>query len=268
MNTTNNNYNARLKKRESFKEKILKTGMKLKSLGLTVALMAAAASTAFAQSSGDAQSGSGASQPTTTNNTQIIILEVDTRTALGSSLNNNDVIVSLAAGLPINLIQNQKIIMPSVLASADMVIPKRVWGSHFTLGAIAGFTATKGDKTAVGSLIVPNSDIPWSTNYYALAVGGRLAYHFNVGINKLDPYLSAGALWVYAFAGTNTENFNDDGTPIPKANDTSGWLPAISGGVRVFVTPYLGLYAELGWNYFATVSAGISYKFRSSNDNR
>jgi len=186
---------------------------------------------------------------------------VDTRTALGSSLNNNDVIFSVGAGFPTYLIENQNIIMPSVFVTGDIVIPKRIWGSHFTLGALVGFTATEGDKTTKGSLIADNN-ISWSTNYYAIALGSRLAYHFNVGIKVLDPYASVGATWVYAIANTKAGNFKGAAYDAePKAKNISKWYPALSVGLRVFVLPMLGIYAEFGYNNFVTVGGGISFKF-------
>jgi len=235
----------------------LKKGFRLKSLSLIFALAAAAAGSAFAQDNGN--SGGGKMR-----NTQLVILEVDTQSAEGSPLNNNDILVSLALGVPYKLIQGEKIFMPSILATADYVLPVRIWGSHFSVGALLGYTATKVDHITYDPPDGTGDKIPWTTHYQVLALGGRIAYHFNLGIKKLDPYLSAGGIVLFAIAtGTDTDNF--EGHPLyinrPKAQSKIGFIPALSAGVRYFVTPVIGLFAELGWNDLALVNIGVSYKF-------
>jgi len=238
----------------------LKKGFNLKNISLAFVLAAAAASPVFAQDNDEAQSG--------TKNTQLVILEVDTQSAAGSWLENNDFIFYGGVGYPVNLIYDkvnnlyQDPTMPSILAGVDFVIPKRVWGSHFTVGAVLGYTTTHGDKT---KHVSDTLDVPWSTSYKVLALGGRLAYHFNVGKKMFDPYISAGAFFLYCLASTDTSEFDKLGLTSPAKPDNAanavGWVPAISGGFRLFVTSRIGVYIEAGWNNLATVSAGASYKF-------
>jgi len=235
----------------------LKKGFILKNLSLVFAL-AAAAGSAFAQDNGNGGGGR-------TKNTQLVILEVDTQSAEGSPLNNSDLIVSLMAGYPSNLIStDEDAFMPSILASADFVLPVRIWGSHFSIGAVFGYTAMKVNHTAYWPTWDTSNPINWTTHYHVLGLGGRLSYHFNIGIKRVDPYVSAGATLICQIAaGVDKEDLekNADYPYKPEAKTKLTWTPAFSGGVMVFVTPAIALYGELGFNSFATLGAGLSYKF-------
>ena len=122
--------------------------------------------------------------------------------------------------------------IPPILFSMDW--PIALGGLPFSLGAGVGI-----------------AQYGWSSDYkYTyLLINGRVAYHFNFDVPKLDTYVMAALGVRLAFEdyyGTSyTHAWFDFGAAI---------------GVRYFFIPAVGAYAELGYTGLTYISLGVAFR--------
>lgn len=125
-----------------------------------------------------------------------------------------------------------------ISASVDYGFKEKI-----SLGGFVGFSTT-------------NEDLGFfKVNYTYILVGARAGYHFDLGVDKLDPY--AGVLLGYNAASVGFEP--DPGPPFN--NITAGGV--IFGGfagARYYITDNIGAFAELGYG-LGTATIGVAYKF-------
>ncbi len=125
-----------------------------------------------------------------------------------------------------------------ISASVDYGFKEKI-----SLGGFVGFSTT-------------NEDLGFfKVNYTYILVGARAAYHFDLGVDKLDPY--AGAMLGYNAASVGFEP--DPGPPFN--NITAGGV-ILGGfaGARYYITDNIGAFAELGYG-LGTATIGVAYKF-------
>ncbi len=108
-----------------------------------------------------------------------------------------------------------------------------------SVGAYAGYAGAK-VETVVGD---------WKYNY--IIVGGRGSYHFDFGVENLDPY--AGIVLGYNIASVSTD------TNLPTAS-AGGFLWGAHAGARYFFGPKFGAFAEVGYGV-AWLNVGLAFKF-------
>jgi hypothetical protein len=125
-----------------------------------------------------------------------------------------------------------------ISASVDYGFKEKI-----SLGGFVGFSTT-------------NEDLGFfKVNYTYILVGARAAYHFDLGVDKLDPY--AGVMLGYNAASVGFEP--DPGPPFN--NITAGGV-ILGGfaGARYYITDNIGAFAELGYG-LGTATIGVAYKF-------
>ncbi len=117
-----------------------------------------------------------------------------------------------------------------------------------------GFT----DKISAGAIATFSSTtIPYGAGgdfkYTYIIAGARASYHFDFGVEKLDPYL--GAMLGYNVA-TVTNPSGYAGPPV-----TAGGI-AYGGhvGARYYFSSKIGAFAEAGYGV-ANLTAGLAFKF-------
>lgn len=117
------------------------------------------------------------------------------------------------------------------------------WKEKISLGGFVGFSSEKEDLGF------------FKVNYTYLLVGARGAYHFDLGVDKLDPY--AGVM-----LGYNVASVGFDPDPGPPFNNISAGGVILGGfaGARYYVTDNIGAFAEIGYG-LGTATLGVAYKF-------
>jgi hypothetical protein len=117
------------------------------------------------------------------------------------------------------------------------------WKEKISLGGFAGFSTT-------------NEDLGFfKVNYTYILIGARAAYHFDLGVDNLDPY--AGAM-----LGYNAASVGFDPDPGPPFNNITAGGVILGGfaGARYGFTDKIGAFAELGYG-LGTATIGLTYKF-------
>lgn len=109
---------------------------------------------------------------------------------------------------------------------------------QISIGGYAGYAGAK-VETVVGD---------WKYNY--IIVGGRGSYHFDFGVENLDPY--AGVLLGYNIASVSTD------TNLPTAS-AGGFIWGAHAGARYFFSPKFGAFAEVGYG-IAWLNVGVALK--------
>lgn len=117
------------------------------------------------------------------------------------------------------------------------------WKEKISLGGIVGFSTTTEDV------------VLYKINYTYILVAARGAYHFDLGVDKLDPY--AGVL-----LGYNAASAGFDPDPGPPFNNISVGGAIYGGflGARYGITDNIGAFGELGYG-IGNLTVGVSYKF-------
>ena len=123
---------------------------------------------------------------------------------------------------------------PPINASYEFGITDKI-----SLGAFAGYASQKIDLGIAD----------WKYNYILAAAKG--AYHFDFGVEKLDPY--AGVLLGYNIASVSTSS------NLPGAS-AGGVLWGAHAGARYYLTPAIGVFGELGYG-ISWLQVGVSFKF-------
>lgn len=112
--------------------------------------------------------------------------------------------------------------------------------NKISIGAYGGYASTKVDVFVA----------EWTYTYIVAAARG--SYHFDVGVEKLDPY--AGVILGYNIASASTTANN---MPEPKVG---GPIYGAHAGARYLFTPGMGVFAEVGYG-IAWLNAGLTFKF-------
>lgn len=122
------------------------------------------------------------------------------------------------------------------------------------------------DKISVGGYLgyagasqeVPTFFGTWKWNYSYIIVGARGSYHFDLGVDKLDPYI--GALVGYNVASVTSEK--PAGYTGPELTGAAAGGVVIGGhlGARYMFTEKIGAFAELGYGV-AYLQLGLAAKF-------
>jgi hypothetical protein len=126
-----------------------------------------------------------------------------------------------------------------ISASVDYGFKEKI-----SLGGFIGFSTEKEDL------------ILFKARYTYFLIGARAAYHFDLGVDKLDPY--AGAM-----LGYNAASLTLDPDPGPPFNNIAAGGGVILGGfvgARYYVTDNIGAFAELGYG-LGLATVGVAYKF-------
>lgn len=112
--------------------------------------------------------------------------------------------------------------------------------------SVGGFLGYAGEKEDLGFFKV---------NYTYILLGARASYHFDLGVDKLDPY--AGLM-----LGYNVASISFDPDPGPPFNNISAGGVILGGfaGARYGFTDKIGGFAELGYG-LGTATIGVTYKF-------
>jgi hypothetical protein len=153
--------------------------------------------------------------------------------------------LSINLGIGINAPAEGNMAIPPLLASVDYGLP--IGGLPFSVGGIFGFYGSEwrgGDPSS------------YTQSWRYMSFGGRLGYHFNWGIDKLDTYALATMGWtVYAYEKKII------GEQKLAAKDSYGYfLWGLSVGGRYFLSPNIGAFLELGYSSLSFASLGISFK--------
>lgn len=116
------------------------------------------------------------------------------------------------------------------------------WKEKISLGGILGFSSRTEDL------------VFFKANYTYIFIAARGAYHFDLGVDKLDPY--AGVL-----LGYNAASVGLDPDPGPPFNNITAGGAVYGGflGARYGFTDKIGGFAELGYGMGAA-TIGLTYK--------
>ncbi len=90
-------------------------------------------------------------------------------------------------------------------------------------------------------------------NYTYILTAARASYHFDLNVDKLDPYI--GAILGYNIASVK---FKGGGT-VPGAS-AGGVIYGGHVGARYYVSEKIGVFAEAGYG-IGNLNAGIAFKF-------
>ncbi len=107
-----------------------------------------------------------------------------------------------------------------------------------------GFT----DKISGGAMVTYSSTDVSVYKYTYIIAGARASYHFDFGVEKLDPYLGA-------MLGYNVAKVNNSGVPAGGGIAYGG-----HAGARYYFTEKIGAFAEVGYGV-ANLTAGLAFKF-------
>jgi hypothetical protein len=125
-----------------------------------------------------------------------------------------------------------------ISASVDYGFKEKI-----SLGGFVGFSTT-------------NEDLGFfKVNYTYILVGARAGYHFDLGVDKLDPYVGA-------LLGYNAASVGFEPDPGPPFNNITAGGVIFGGfaGARYYITDNIGAFAELGYG-LGTATIGVAYKF-------
>ena len=125
-----------------------------------------------------------------------------------------------------------------ISASVDYGFKEKI-----SLGGFVGFSTT-------------NEDLGFfKVNYTYILVGARAGYHFDLGVDKLDPYVGA-------LLGYNAASVGFEPEPGPPFNNITAGGVIFGGfaGARYYITDNIGAFAELGYG-LGTATIGVAYKF-------
>ena len=89
-------------------------------------------------------------------------------------------------------------------------------------------------------------------SYTYILTAARASYHFDLGVDKLDPYIGA-------ILGYNIVSAKWTGVAVPGAN-AGAVIYGGHAGARYYVSDKIALFGEVGYGV-GTLNAGISFKF-------
>ncbi len=154
--------------------------------------------------------------------------------AFGQAYEQGDKLLNIGVGLGSQFMAAGAKGTPPVGLSLEFGITDKI-----SVGGYAGYAGSK-VETGFGD-----------RKYTYILVGGRGSYHFDFGVENLDPY--AGLMLGYNIASVST----DSNMPTASAG---GFLWGAHAGARYFFGPKFGVFAELGYG-IAWLNAGVAFKF-------
>lgn len=90
--------------------------------------------------------------------------------------------------------------------------------------------------------------------YTYILTAARASYHFDFGVEKLDPYLGA-------ILGYNIASVKWSGGTLPAGTDSgSGVIYGGHAGARYLFSEKIGVFAEAGYG-IGTLNVGLTFKF-------
>jgi hypothetical protein len=159
--------------------------------------------------------------------------------------------ITVNAGIGFNAPGYGSMTIPPLSGSIDYALP--IGGLPFSIGGVFGIYGSA-NKTEFFGYSYTNS---WSY----MSFGGRIAYHFNWGIDKFDTYAVTTLGWT--IISTKIEFGGEWGNIAKpaKSEATGGILVGASLGARYFFTRNIGAYLELGYSSLSFASTGLSFTF-------
>jgi len=154
--------------------------------------------------------------------------------SFGQAFEQGDKLLNIGVGLGSQFMASGAKGTPPVGLSLEFGVSDKI-----SVGAYAGYAGAK-VETGFGD---------WKYNY--IIVGGRGSYHFDFGVENLDPY--AGALLGYNIASVSTDS------NLPTAS-AGGFIWGAHAGARYFFSPKFGAFAEVGYG-IAWLNVGVALKF-------
>jgi hypothetical protein len=168
-------------------------------------------------------------------------------------INKGTILFNIGAGYGTDINKGTRTLAPPVITSIDCALP--IGGLPFSLGLMAGFSGeyTKDTDVPVSDSERGNSNY----NYYIFGAGGRVSYHFNWGVNKLDTSTTVTLGFLLS-----SWNYTVETSSEKKADSDFDFLPlwGLNIGGRYFFTPHFGLFLDLGYTRLTVVSLGLSFK--------
>lgn len=89
--------------------------------------------------------------------------------------------------------------------------------------------------------------------YTYILTAARASYHFDFGVEKLDPYLGV-------ILGYNIASAKWTGTGAVPASSAGGFIYGGHAGARYYLSDSIGLFAEAGYGV-GNLNAGLTFKF-------
>ncbi|GGC31119.1 hypothetical protein GCM10011386_23880 [Parapedobacter defluvii] len=164
----------------------------------------------------------------------VLFTALGTSSSFGQAFEQGDKLLNIGVGLGSQFMAAGAKGTPPVGLSLEFGVSDKI-----SVGGYAGYAGAK-VETVVGD---------WKYNY--IIVGGRGSYHFDFGVENLDPY--AGVLLGYNIASVSTD------TNLPTAS-AGGFIWGAHAGARYFFSPKFGAFAEVGYG-IAWLNVGVALKF-------
>lgn len=86
-----------------------------------------------------------------------------------------------------------------------------------------------------------------------ILTAARASYHFDFGVEKLDPYIGA-------ILGYNIASAKWTGAGAVPASTAGGFIYGGHAGARYFLSEKIALFGEVGYG-IGTLNAGVAFKF-------
>ncbi|MDR2485856.1 MAG: hypothetical protein LBD55_10730 [Treponema sp.] len=150
----------------------------------------------------------------------------------------------LDLGIGFGLPGEGSLLIPPIMLTVEYALP--IADLPFSVGGLVGLSGSHW-KSWQGSY-----DHEYTAIY--LSFGGRIAYHFNWGVDKLDTYVTTTLGWTIGFRSWEW--------PGHKNNDIWGaFLFGTHIGARYYFIPNVGAFIELGgWSpHYAAL--GVAFRF-------
>ncbi len=121
------------------------------------------------------------------------------------------------------------------------------------VGALASYTQAKVDWSL--------GDVKAGWRNSATILGAKGALHYNLGVEKLDTYVSLSLGYTIASGKAYGKAGDNKGSSDSYANENaSGFYYGISLGARYWFTDFLGVNLEAGYG-LSFLKAGLSFRF-------
>lgn len=163
-----------------------------------------------------------------------LVMVLGTSLSFGQAYEQGDKLLNLGVGVGSQFMAAGAKGTPPVGLSLEFGMSDKI-----SVGAYAGYAGAK-VETMVGD---------WKYNY--IIVGGRGSYHFDFGVENLDPY--AGAILGYNIASVSSDS------NLPTAS-AGGFIWGAHAGARYFFSPRFGAFGEVGYG-IAWLNVGVALKF-------
>jgi hypothetical protein len=155
---------------------------------------------------------------------------------------------TINAGAGINAPVYGNVAFPPLIVTLDYALP--IGGLPFSAGGAFGIYGSSRSHD-LGS-------VRFTDSWLFMSFGGRLAYHFNWTIDKLDTYAVTSLGWTLVSWKRKVHS----GSALPGDAEANGHLFwGIGIGGRYFFTRNIGVFLELGYSDLSFASLGVSFTF-------